>query len=69
MTTQDTIQRRADGSIDTAFYMARGHKMRSEAAHALAKGSVETAKGDSAGLLAALRRFLARKDALATTQS
>ena len=31
MTTQ--IQTRPDGSIDTAFYMARGRQMRSEQAH------------------------------------
>ncbi|MGP6088860.1 hypothetical protein [Antarctobacter jejuensis] len=31
----DTIRTRPDGSIDTAYYMARGRRMRSEAAHAL----------------------------------
>ena len=31
----DIILTRADGSIDTAYYMARGRRMRSEAAHAL----------------------------------
>lgn len=32
----DMIKTRADGSIDTAFYMARGRRMRSETAHELA---------------------------------
>lgn len=31
----DTIRTRADGSIDTAHYMARGRRMRSEAAHSM----------------------------------
>lgn len=35
MTDQTEIRRRPDGSIDTAFYMARGRKMRSQAAHDL----------------------------------
>ncbi|MBW4982230.1 hypothetical protein KZZ07_06700 [Mameliella sp. CS4] len=34
MTQQDdTIRTRPDGSIDTAYYMARGRHMRSQAAH------------------------------------
>ncbi|GGF55806.1 hypothetical protein GCM10011319_16400 [Mameliella alba] len=36
MTQQDTkIRTRPDGSIDTAYYMARGRHMRSQAAHAM----------------------------------
>jgi len=33
----NTIKTRPDGSIDTAFYMARGRQMRSQQAHRLAK--------------------------------
>ncbi|WP_157772629.1 hypothetical protein [Pseudoponticoccus marisrubri] len=33
--TPPRIHTRPDGSIDTAFYMARGRRMRSEAAHRL----------------------------------
>ncbi|MBY6114719.1 hypothetical protein KUW09_09590 [Mameliella alba] len=32
---QENIRTRADGSIDTAYYMARGRRLRSEAAHAM----------------------------------
>ncbi|WP_420324974.1 hypothetical protein [Mameliella sp.] len=36
MTQQnDRIRTRPDGSIDTAYYMARGRHMRSQAAHAM----------------------------------
>ncbi|BBU56850.1 hypothetical protein KU6B_31150 [Mameliella alba] len=43
MTQQDTrIRTRPDGSIDTAYYMARGRHMRSQAAHAML--SAEPAK-------------------------
>ncbi len=33
--TDTDIRLRPDGSIDTAYYMARGRHMRSEAAHEL----------------------------------
>lgn len=32
-TTTTDIRTRTDGSIDTGYYMARGRRMRSEAAH------------------------------------
>lgn len=32
---EDTIRTRTDGSIDTAHYIARGRRLRSEAAHAM----------------------------------
>ena len=35
----DMIKTRADGSIDTAFYMARGRHMRSQQAASLARQS------------------------------
>lgn len=35
--TKDSIRTRPDGSIDTAFYMARGRRERSQQAHRLAK--------------------------------
>lgn len=38
----DMFRTRADGSIDTAFYLARGRRMRSEAAHALIRSEPET---------------------------
>ncbi|WP_323769188.1 hypothetical protein [Antarctobacter sp.] len=38
----DTIRTRPDGSIDTAYYMARGRVMRSEAAHAMVRPDPET---------------------------
>ena len=33
----DPIKRRADGSIDTGHYMARGRQLRSDAAHNIAR--------------------------------
>ncbi|SMX48370.1 hypothetical protein [Maliponia aquimaris] len=43
MTQQtDTIRTRADGSIDTAYYMQRGRRLRSEAAHALIRPDADT---------------------------
>lgn len=50
MTTQSQIKTRHDGSIDTAFYMARGRRMRSETAHDIAK----TATRRSSRILPAL---------------
>ena len=35
MTDTNQIRRRTDGSIDTGFYMARGRRHRSAAAHGL----------------------------------
>jgi len=35
---EQTIKLRHDGSIDTAYYMQRGRRLRSEAAHEMAKG-------------------------------
>jgi hypothetical protein len=32
------IRTRADGSIDTAYYMQRGRRLRSEAAHGMVAG-------------------------------
>lgn len=45
--TNAEIIARPDGSIDTAYYMARGRRMRSEQAHAMFKATkdqVEDAK-------------------------
>jgi len=36
MTNETQIKTRADGSIDTAHYMARGRHMRSQQAHGMA---------------------------------
>jgi hypothetical protein len=36
----DTMHTRPDGSIDTAFYIARGRQMRSEAAHSMVRSDV-----------------------------
>jgi hypothetical protein len=36
MQDHEIIRTRADGSIDTAFYMARGREMRSAQAHRMA---------------------------------
>ena len=41
MTRSNTIKTRADGSIDTAFYMARGRQMRSEQARGMARTATE----------------------------
>lgn len=37
-----TLRTRPDGSIDTAYYMARGRRMRSEAAHAMFRPERDT---------------------------
>lgn len=37
-----TLRTRPDGSIDTAYYMARGRRLRSEAAHAMFRPERET---------------------------
>ena len=36
------IKRRADGSIDTRFYMMQGHQARSQQAHDLVENSATT---------------------------
>ncbi len=50
MTEPQDIRRRPDGSIDTGFYMARGRRLRSEAAHDMAGSAL----GQSRGVFAAL---------------
>jgi hypothetical protein len=61
MTPQNTdhtpVRIRRDGSIDTAFYLQRGRKMRSEAAHSLAAGSRPRASA-AGGILASVIAFL-----------
>jgi hypothetical protein len=39
------IRRRADGSIDVNFYLARGHLARACQARSLAKDALETVRG------------------------
>lgn len=39
--TETPIRHRPDGSIDTAYYMAHGRRLRSEAAHRMARGPEE----------------------------
>ena len=54
--TNAEIIARPDGSIDTAYYMTRGRKMRSEQAHALIKGTVEQAKEEGMTVILATKR-------------
>lgn len=51
----DAIKRNSDGSIDTAHYVARAHRIRSEAAHR-ALGALAVPAPE-----AALRRLFARR--------
>jgi hypothetical protein len=55
MTEPQEIRHRPDGSIDTGFYMARGRRLRSEAAHDMAGSAV----GQSRGVFAALVMLVA----------
>lgn len=50
---EPAIRYRADGSIDTAYYMARGRHMRSCQCHKLAREGAASGKGWLAGLLRA----------------
>lgn len=43
MTSTTDIRTRPDGSIDTAYYIDRGRRLRSEQAHRMVKGA-ETEK-------------------------
>ncbi|MDU8911538.1 hypothetical protein [Aestuariicoccus sp. MJ-SS9] len=56
MTRPDTssIRLRPDGSIDTAYYMARGRAQRSEAAHRMFRGSPEPEQPQTRGWLRGL---------------
>ncbi len=54
MTDMTQIKTRADGSIDTAFYMARGRLMRSEAAHDMGRATRRSVARRIAGWIAAL---------------
>lgn len=56
MTDQAPIQTRPDGSIDTAFYMARGRRLRSEQAHRVTAAA--TAPRQRGTVLVALVAFL-----------
>lgn len=46
--TTEHIRYRPDGSIDTAFYTARGRLMRSQAAHGIATGFLVKESGSIA---------------------
>ena len=55
MTNQEILAR-PDGSIDNAYYMARGRRLRSEQAHAMIKGTVQQAKDESMTVILATKR-------------
>lgn len=62
----ENIRYRRDGSIDTTFYTARGRRLRSETAHALATGFLFHESGSVARPREALvqrgwRRYLKRR--------
>lgn len=62
MTHTTEIKRRPDGSIDTAFYMARGRQLRSEQAHTMLQPAapIEKPRSITEALLALFGRDTAR---------
>ncbi|GEM_PF-2697394 len=62
-TTDTTIRTRKDGSIDTAYYLARGRKIRSDQAGSLTVSMLKAIKSGASHIFQMPERMVPRDNA------